>query len=102
MKYWDNITAMAEVQRAKGLEHYGQTIEENNNMNDPYEIIEEAQQESIDNLMYLEHSKRFIKNSTEFINVMKEYAKEHDDKIADFIKLKLFECGICLIVKENN
>lgn len=50
--YWDNITAMADKQRAKGLETYGMGIEHN-----PADIItriQYIQEELIDALMYLE------------------------------------------------
>lgn len=61
MKYWDNITAMAEAQRIKGLQTYGQTLEENKALN-MEERITMLQEELIDALMYLEHIKEAARN----------------------------------------
>lgn len=50
--YWERITALADKQRAKGMETYGQGLESN-----PaalVERIEHLQEELIDSLYYLE------------------------------------------------
>lgn len=73
MKYWDRITALADAQRLKGLKHYGRELEDNCDFVDPVKIVEEAQQEAVDNLMYLEHSKRYIRNADDFISEIKQY-----------------------------
>lgn len=54
--YWDNITAMYNRQRAKGIKTYGQTLEENNSLSD-IEKLEYLEEELIDGLMYIEHIK---------------------------------------------
>ncbi len=56
--YWQNICAIAERQRAKGVETYGKGIEEN-----PADIItriEYLEEELVDALMYCEWIKDYI------------------------------------------
>lgn len=55
-RYWDNITAMYNRQRKKGIETYGQTLEENDSLTD-LQKLEYLQEELIDGLMYIEHIK---------------------------------------------
>lgn len=58
--YWERICAIAEKQRAKGLETYGLGLEDN-----PMEIIERLEyleEELIDGLMYIEHIKEALKD----------------------------------------
>lgn len=53
--YWERICRMAEKQRAKGINTYGQGLEDN-----PMEIIERLEyleEELIDGLYYIEHIK---------------------------------------------
>lgn len=53
--YWERICEMADKQRSKGMETYGQGLEDN-----PMTIIERLtylEEELIDSLMYLEHIK---------------------------------------------
>lgn len=57
--YWENICKMAEKQRAKGIDTYGQGLEEN-----PMAIMERLeylQEELIDSLVYIEHIKAWLK-----------------------------------------
>ena len=56
MTYWDNITEIYEKQRKKGVETYGQTLEENTEL-DYKQRITMAQEELVDLLVYLEHIK---------------------------------------------
>jgi len=61
--YWENICAMAEKQRAKGISTYGQGIESN-----PLPVIERLtyyQEELIDALMYIEWIKEGLKQHEE-------------------------------------
>lgn len=55
--YWDNICALNARQEAKGLEKYGEPLEENTTLT-TVQRIEHAQEEAIDLLKYLEHLKR--------------------------------------------
>jgi hypothetical protein len=58
--YWERICQMAEKQRAKGMETYGQGLEDN-----PMEIIERLEyleEELIDGLYYIEHIKEWLKD----------------------------------------
>ena len=67
--YWERICEMADKQRAKGLETYGQGIEDN-----PAEMIkriEHLQEELIDGLMYCE----WIKDK------LMEMEGKHDDQV---------------------
>ena len=53
--YWENICALAEKQRRKGMDTYGQGLEDNPlTIKDRLEYLEE---ELIDGLMYIEHIK---------------------------------------------
>lgn len=61
MGYWDNITKMYEKQRKKGIETYGQTLEDNHSLTD-IERLEYLEEELIDGLMYIEHIKANMKN----------------------------------------
>lgn len=55
--YRDAIVAMIDRQRAKGLEKYGQTLEDNTTLTS-CQRIEHAQEELVDALQYLEHLKQ--------------------------------------------
>ena len=54
--YWDNIQAIADTQRAKGINTYGQGLEANKEL-DIEETLTYLQEELIDALMYVEHVK---------------------------------------------
>lgn len=61
--YWENITRLAERQRAKGIETYGYGLEDN-----PAEVltrIEYIEEELIDALMYLEWVKEGLNGKGE-------------------------------------
>ena len=62
MRYWDNINKMQQKQTEKGINKYGQILEENTKMT-KNERIEYLQEEMIDALMYCEHIKNFEKMS---------------------------------------
>ena len=65
--YWKNVCAMAERQRAKGMDTYGQGLEQN-----PAELIariEHLQEELVDALMYCEWIKDGIKVAPQWIPV---------------------------------
>lgn len=56
--YWERIEALAKRQRAKGMETYGQGLEDN-----PMSIIERLEyleEELIDGLYYIEHIKEWL------------------------------------------
>jgi hypothetical protein len=59
--YWENICAMAERQRNKGLSVYGQGLEDNHA--DIIERINHLQEELIDGLMYCEWIKDYLRRS---------------------------------------
>lgn len=61
--YWENITKLAERQRAKGIQTYGYGLESN-----PAEVltrIEYLEEELIDALMYLEWIKEGLSGKRE-------------------------------------
>lgn len=62
MSYWDNITKMYEKQRKKGIDTYGQTLEDNHSLTD-IERLEYLEEELIDGLMYIERIKAGMKTS---------------------------------------
>jgi len=62
--YWERITQMADRQRQKGIDTYGQGLEANT-VPDALKRIEYIQEELIDALMYLEWLKEKLKGETE-------------------------------------
>ena len=63
--YWDRITQLAEKQRAKGINTYGQGLEAN-----PADVltrIQHIEEELIDALMYLEWLKEGLNERTEAV-----------------------------------
>ena len=59
--YWKRICAIADRQRAKGMQTYGQGIE-----NNPMKImdrLEYLEEELIDSLMYIEHIKEWLRET---------------------------------------
>lgn len=58
-KYWEKICQMQEKQTNKGIEKYGQILEENKELN-ILEVITYLQEELIDGLMYCEHIKTLL------------------------------------------
>lgn len=59
--YWANITAIKDKQTKKGIDTYGQTLEENTAMS-IIERLEYLEEELVDGLMYLEHIKEKVKS----------------------------------------
>ena len=62
--YWERITQIANSQRQKGIDTYGQGLEANT-VPDALKRIEYIQEELIDALMYLEWLKEKLKGETE-------------------------------------
>lgn len=60
--YWENICKIAEKQRKKGIETYGQGLEDNTW--DIEKRIQYLEEELVDALMYCEWIKEGIKNGT--------------------------------------
>lgn len=58
--YWANITAIKDKQTKKGIDAYGQTLEENTAMS-IIERLEYLEEELVDGLMYIEHIKEKVK-----------------------------------------
>ena len=58
-EYWNNICEMQKKQTQKGINKYGQILEENTDMT-VKERFEYLQEELIDALMYIEHIKRML------------------------------------------
>lgn len=58
-KYWANICEMQKRQTEKGLNKYGQILEENTGMT-ILERLEYLEEELIDGLMYIEHIKEML------------------------------------------
>lgn len=82
--YRDNIVALLDKQRNKGIATYGQTLEHNTKMTFT-ERVEYLAEELVDGLMYIEHLKyehNEMKNS--LVNLVTEYitGNESERKIA--------------------
>ena len=60
MNYWKNICEMQEKQTKKGIETYGQTLEENTALTMEQRLTM-PEEELIDGLMYIEHIKAMFK-----------------------------------------
>ena len=60
--YWENICKIADKQRKKGIETYGQGVEDNHW--DVEKRIQYLEEELVDALMYCEWIKEGIKNGT--------------------------------------
>lgn len=60
MNYWDNICEIQRKQTQKGIETYGQPLEQNTSL-DNEERITMLEEELIDALMYLEHVKKGLR-----------------------------------------
>lgn len=67
MSYWENITEIYRKQREKGIATYGQTLEDNVEL-DAVETLTMAQEELIDLLMYLEHTKEKLRVDNKGLN----------------------------------
>ena len=70
--YWKNVCEMQERQTQKGINRYGQILEENKDL-DMFQVLEYLQEELIDALMYIEHIKKLVE-------VMKEGAETNERK----------------------
>ena len=62
VEYWSNISALNERQTAKGIEKYGERLEDNTTLSRE-QRIEHVQEELIDALKYLEHLKTTFADS---------------------------------------
>jgi hypothetical protein len=60
--YWDNIQQIANNQRSKGMNTYGQGLEHNSELSTE-ETLVYLQEELIDALMYIEHIKSKLKEA---------------------------------------
>ena len=61
--YWQNIQAIADRQRQKGIDTYGQGLEEN-----PADMVTRLtylEEELIDALMYIEWAKEYLSHNRE-------------------------------------
>lgn len=68
--YWERITEKAEAQRRKGIEQYGQGIEDNKALA-LHEWIDYLQEELIDALMYLERIRDFYTDARPEMEALK-------------------------------
>lgn len=62
VSYRDNIVALMDRQKEKGLKKYGQTLEQNDTLSKE-QRIEHLQEELIDGLQYCEHLKQAMKDN---------------------------------------
>ena len=61
--YWQNIQAIADRQRQKGIDTYGQGLEEN--QADMVTRLTYLEEELIDALMYIEWAKEYLSHNRE-------------------------------------
>lgn len=78
--YWDNICKIAEKQRQKGLDTYGQGLEDNKELSFN-ERIEYLEEELVDALMYLEHLKAGIKGMPSCLCTDQEIAESFKEDV---------------------
>lgn len=77
--YWVNICKMNARQEAKGMEKYGEPLEENTTLTTT-QRIEHAQEEAIDLLKYLEHLKQVVDSDGITANDYQRAAMRTDNK----------------------
>ena len=77
--YWVNICKMNTRQEAKGMEKYGEPLEENTTLTTT-QRIEHAQEEAIDLLKYLEHLKQVVDSDGITANDYQRAAMRTDNK----------------------
>ena len=65
--YWRNICEMQKRQTEKGIEHYGQPLEDNTSMT-IFDRLEYLEEELIDGLMYIEHIKEKLYQFRDLLN----------------------------------
>lgn len=75
MSYWDNISSLQLKQTAKGVATYGQTLEENTEL-DADQRLTYLEEELIDGLMYIEHIKANEKPAEGMIRVKADIPPE--------------------------
>lgn len=66
--YWANVCEIQKKQTKKGLEKYGQRLEDNVSLS-PIERLEYLEEELIDGLMYIEHIKACLRDLGAFAPV---------------------------------
>lgn len=70
-KYWEEISRINEKQRRKGLNEYGQTLEDNKDLT-TVETLEMLEEEMVDALNYIEKLKELLKSDeTETSDLLK-------------------------------
>ena len=77
--YWMNICKINARQEAKGMEKYGEPLEENTTLTTT-QRIEHAQEEAIDLLKYLEHLKKVVDSDGITANDYQRAAMRTDNK----------------------
>jgi len=77
--YWMNICKMNARQESKGMEKYGEPLEENTTLTTT-QRIEHAQEEAIDLLKYLEHLKQVVDSDGITANDYQRAAMRTDNK----------------------
>lgn len=65
--YWKRVCALQEKQTNKGIEKYGQILEDNKVLT-PLERVTYLEEELIDGLMYCEHLKQLIQDNGEAVD----------------------------------
>ena len=95
-KYWDNINELYAQQRKKGINKYGQVLEDNVTLT-TQQRLEHLQEELIDGLMYAEHLKAL--NSSITANDYQRAALRTATNLSN--RDKLFENGVLGLVGET-
>ena len=77
-KYWDEITRINEKQRKKGLNEYGQTLEDNKELT-TVETLEMLEEEMVDALNYIEKLKELLKSdkteTSDLLKLLSQYLR---------------------------
>lgn len=74
--YWGEVCRIQKRQTEKGLEKYGQRLEDNVSLS-PIERLEYLEEELIDGLMYIEHIKALLRDEISIIPI-KDLKKARD------------------------
>lgn len=104
--YRDNIIALMDKQAKKGMDKYGQTLEENNTLSTE-QRIEHLQEELIDAMQYCEHLKRCLTDTLTANDYQRMAMRTAGTKKEDFLDNAIMglcgEVGECAdIVKKHH
>lgn len=92
ISYRDNIVALMDRQKEKGIKKYGQTLEQNDTLSGE-QRVEHLQEELIDGLQYCEHLKQAMKDNLTANDYQRMAMRTAGDKNEDYLVNAIM--GLC-------